>query len=142
MQFVRTKIPPYYFIGYNFKGKTAEELFSETHRELVKGGEWLTKTSEACSVVAALIATVAFTTSTNVPGGINEHNGKPLLEKHGEFEIFAISSLIALCCSVTALAFFLSILTSHFDERDFNRSLPRKLLFGLTSLFASIVVMC
>uniref|UniRef100_A0A2N9I3Q8 PGG domain-containing protein n=1 Tax=Fagus sylvatica TaxID=28930 RepID=A0A2N9I3Q8_FAGSY len=46
-----------------------------------EGGEWLNKTSESCSVVAALIATVAFAASTTIPGDINPENGTPNLVK-------------------------------------------------------------
>lgn len=132
-------MPQNFFVRYNNKRKTAKDIFTETHSELVKaGGEWLTNTSQSCSVVAALIATVAFATSTTVPGGNNETNGKPTLEKKPAFEVFAISSLIALCFSVTAVVMFLAILTSRYQEKDFWRDLPRKLLVGLTSLFVSI----
>ncbi|KAG6645848.1 hypothetical protein CIPAW_08G151600 [Carya illinoinensis] len=113
--------------------------FIKTHKRLVrKGAEWLTSTSQSYSVVAALIATVAFATSTTVPGGVQEGTGTPTLENKPAFHLFAISSLVALCFSVTALVMFLSILTSRHQERDFGKDLPRKLLIGLTSLFISI----
>ncbi|KAK7412498.1 hypothetical protein VNO78_03962 [Psophocarpus tetragonolobus] len=89
---------------------TPRDVFSETHKELVKsGGEWLKKLLN--------------------------------LAPWPEFKAFAISSLIALCCSVTSLVLFLSILTSQYQERDFGKNLPRKLILGLTSLFMSITSM-
>lgn len=139
MQFVKDSMPPNFFVRYNKEGKTPRDIFTETHKDLVKsGGEWLTNTSESCSVVAALIATVAFATSSTVPGGVNETTGSPILEYQPAFKMFAISSLIALCFSVTSVVMFLAILTSRYQERDFGQDLPRKLLFGLTSLFISI----
>ncbi|KAJ4722992.1 putative Ankyrin repeat-containing protein [Melia azedarach] len=139
-EFVKKSMPRNFFVRYNNKGKTPKEIFTETHKNLVKEGrEWLTKTSESCSVVAALIATVAFATSATVPGGVNKQSGKPILENEPAFNVFAISSLVALCFSVTALVFFLSILTSRYQEKDFAMDLPRKLLIGLTTLFTSIV---
>ncbi|GMN68024.1 hypothetical protein TIFTF001_037083 [Ficus carica] len=130
------------FPQYNKRNQTPKEVFVNTHKELIKdGSEWLTKTSESCSVVAALVATVAFATSATVPGGINEDKGTPTLEAQPAFNTFAISSLAALCFSITALVFFLSILTSRYQEKDFALDLPRKLLLGLTSLFASIACM-
>ena len=132
-------MPPHFFVKYNKKGQTPKDIFTDTHKDLVKdGSEWLGKTSESCSVVAALIETVAFATSSTVPGGVKEGVGVPTLEGKPAFNIFAISSLIALCSSVTALVFFLSILTSRYQEEDFAMDLPRKLLLGLTSLFTSI----
>ncbi|KAH7517265.1 hypothetical protein FEM48_Zijuj09G0044600 [Ziziphus jujuba var. spinosa] len=137
-EYVKYSMPRVSFRRNN-KEKSAEEIFTETHTTLVKeGAEWLVKTSESCSVVAALIAAVAFATSASIPGGIDEMTGKPKLQQHTAFEIFAISSLVALCFSVTALTMFLAILTSRFQQRDFARDLPVKLLLGLTSLFISI----
>ncbi|KAF3436251.1 hypothetical protein FNV43_RR23343 [Rhamnella rubrinervis] len=141
-EFVKNSMPPHYFVRYNNDRKTPKELFSETHKDLVKaGGEWLTNTSESCSVVAALIATVAFATSTTVPGGNIEETGRPALENQPAFKVFAVSSLIALCFSVTSVVMFLAILTSRYQENDFGKDLPRKLLIGLTSLFVSIASM-
>ncbi|KAJ4723010.1 Ankyrin-repeat containing-like protein [Melia azedarach] len=128
------------FVRPNHDGRTPQEVFTETHKELVaQGREWMTKTTESCSVVAALIATVAFATSSTVPGGIDEKTGKPILENEPVFNLFAISSLVALSCSITALVFFLSILTSRYQAKDFATRLPRILLIGLTSMFISIV---
>jgi hypothetical protein len=134
-------MPPHCFVHckYNKKGDTAEQIFTTTHEKLVKdGSEWLIKTAESCSVVAALIATVAFATSTTVPGGNDNNTGYPVFKGLPAFDVFSIGSLVALCSSVTALVFFLAILTSRCQERDFRTSLPRKLLFGLSSLFTSI----
>ncbi|KAK7840653.1 uncharacterized protein LOC112001082 [Quercus suber] len=58
-EFVKESMPFHFFQRYN-KGNTSKEIFTETHKDLVKdGSEWLRSTSESCSVVAALIATVA-----------------------------------------------------------------------------------
>ncbi|KAK4762884.1 hypothetical protein SAY86_008652 [Trapa natans] len=141
-KFVKTSMPPHFFDTYNKEGKTARTIFTETHRDLLRSGrDWLTSTSESCSVVAALIATVAFATSTAVPGGVRDENGMPRFEDQPAFDIFAISSLVALCFSVTSVVLFLSILTSRYQEKDFGRDLPKKLLVGLTSLFVSIASM-
>ncbi|KAJ9182436.1 hypothetical protein P3X46_006431 [Hevea brasiliensis] len=141
-KFVKKSMTPHFFVKRNRKGQTAKEIFTVTHKDLVtKGNEWLTKTSESCSVVAALIATVAFATSATVPGGVNQDNGAPTLKNEPAFNVFAIASIIALCFSVTALIFFLTILTSRYQENDFAMDLPRKLFMGLTSLFTSIASM-
>lgn len=114
MQFVKSSMPPHFFARHNDKGETPRGIFSATHQKLLKeGGEWLTNTSESCSVVAALIATVAFATSATVPGGVKSDSGRPTLENQPAFSIFAISSLIALCFSVTSVVMFLAILTSR-----------------------------
>ena len=130
---------PHFFRSYNKYNITPREIFTDTHKELVqRSGEWLKRTSESCSVVAALIATVAFATSTTVPGGVHEDTGIPTLEARTAYEVFTISSLIALAGSVNSVVLFLSILASRFQERDFGRILPRKLILGLTFMCMSI----
>ncbi|KAK4387990.1 hypothetical protein Sango_2405600 [Sesamum angolense] len=139
---VKSSIPPQCFAHNNKKGETPRKIFSNTHKKLMKEGtNWLIKTSESCSVIAALIAGVAFATSATVPGGLNQDSGHPIMETRTAFDVFSITSLVALCLSVTALVFFLAIITSRCQEHDFKTNLPRKLLMGLTSLFASIAAM-
>ncbi|OIW14049.1 hypothetical protein TanjilG_11394 [Lupinus angustifolius] len=140
--FVKESMPPHFFRRNNKKKKTPRDIFCETHKDLIKdGGEWLNKISESCSMVSALIATVAFATSSTLPGGVQEGTGHPTLEKKPAFTVFAMTSLFALCCSVTSVVVFLSVLTSRYEARDFGKNLPRKLILGLTSLFMSITCM-
>ncbi|XP_054805649.1 uncharacterized protein LOC129308525 isoform X2 [Prosopis cineraria] len=136
---VKESVPPNFFSRYNIHGETAKHVFLRTHGFLIKeGSKWLTKTAESCSVVAALVATVAFTTSTAIPGGSNQNTGVPLLEGRPLFNLFTVASLVALCSSAMSLVMFLSILTSRFQEKDFAEGLPKKLLVGMSSLFTSI----
>nr|GMD60382.1 uncharacterized protein LOC109168328 [Ipomoea batatas] len=138
-KYVKSHLPRESYVRYNNEGQAPGDVFLETHANLTKlGTTWLIKTSESCSVIAALIATVAFAASTTVPGGLNQNSGYPILEGQPAFSVFAVSSLIALCFSVTALVFFLAILTSRCQQKDFKNNLPIKLLLGLTSLFTSI----
>ncbi|XP_057780910.1 uncharacterized protein LOC130999387 isoform X2 [Salvia miltiorrhiza] len=142
-KFVKDSMPTNFFPRHNNDSETPWDIFNDTHDKLTKeGAQWLVNTSQSCSVVAALIATVAFATSSTVPGGVKDDNsGTPTLQNQPAFSIFAISSLVALCFSVTAVIMFLAILTSRFQDRDFGADLPRKLLVGLTSLFVSIGAM-
>ncbi|KAL6291930.1 hypothetical protein ACE6H2_000072 [Prunus campanulata] len=137
--FVQSSMPSHLRVRSNIEGQTPKEIFTTSHKPLqIEGSNWLVKTSESCSVVAALIATVAFATSATVPGGLNNETGEPVFKDKPAFDAFTISSLVSLCLSVTALVFFLSIITSRYEAHDFSINLPRKLLLGLTSLFASI----
>ncbi|CAL0331953.1 unnamed protein product [Lupinus luteus] len=137
-RYIKSQVPEHFVYRRNINDKTSGELFRSNHKKLVnESSDWLKETSESCSVVAALIAGVSFATAGAVPGGTDK--GKPYLEDRPAFKAFAISSLIGLCFSVTALIMFLSILTSRKQAKDFRRSLPQKLLLGLTSLFVSIV---
>ncbi|QCD79933.1 ankyrin [Vigna unguiculata] len=136
---VKNSMPPNFYARYNNKGQTAKQVFINSHEMLVKEGrKWLSKTSDSCTLVAALVATVAFTTSTAIPGGTNDDSGEPVLNGKPGFKVFALASLVALCSSVTALVLFLSILTSRFQEKDVAMHLPKKLLLGMTSLWTSI----
>ena len=142
MQFVKNNTPEHFRYQPNQNKETPDEIFNRTHVELVKkGSDWLNKTSESCSVVAALIVTVAFAASTTIPGNIDEKKGKPNLEDQSGLSIFAYSSLIALFFSTTALFSFLSIITERYKQKDFHFKLPTRLLFGLSTLFISIVSM-
>ena len=141
-QYTKRLVPEHFAVRTNKDDKTAGELFKKSHEELVqKGSEWLKDTSESCSVVAALLAGVSFATSSTVPGGNRNETGEPALEGRPAFDAFALSSVIGLCFSVTALVMFLSILTSRKEAKDFRIDMPRKLLLGLSSLFLSIIAM-
>ncbi|XP_073107257.1 uncharacterized protein [Elaeis guineensis] len=136
--YVEKSVRPRFFALYNSEGKLAQKIFTNSHKELMKDArDWLIGTSESCSVVAALVAAVAYTSATSVPGG-NDSTGIPMFEGQRAFQVFAMSSLIALCSSVTALVFFLSIVTSRFHAFDFETALPTKLIGGMTTLFVSI----
>ncbi|KAK2387260.1 hypothetical protein QL285_061097 [Trifolium repens] len=140
-KYIKRIVPESFKHRTNTKDKTPGEIFKDEHEDLLeKSTNWLKDTAESCSVVAALIAGLSFATSGSVPGGNND-SGKPALEGQPAFEGFAVSSLIGLYFSGLALIMFLSILTSRKQIEDFNINLPTKLLFGLTSLFISIVAM-
>ena len=98
------------------------------------GGEWLTSTCNACSVVAGLFVTITFTTSTTVPDGVKEVNKNNKASK-----VLAISSFVSFCTSLIAVVMFLSILTSAYRKKDFHHTLLLKLLVGLTAFYVSIV---
>ncbi|RWR75616.1 Ankyrin repeat-containing domain-containing protein [Cinnamomum micranthum f. kanehirae] len=139
-KFIKDSMPRHFFARLNSKRQTPKEVLTDTHRELVRvSGKWLTSTAESCSVVAALIATVAFASATTLPGGVKQDIGTPVFEGEASFDMFAISSLVALCFSITSVTMFLSILTSRYQVWDFYYSLPSKLILGLSSLFVSIV---
>lgn len=125
-----------------YRGKYPNEIFIEEHRALLSNSkEWVKSTCNSCSVIATLIATLVFASSATVPGGLSEDNGKPIYQHHLAFRLFSVSSLVALCTSFISLLIFLSLLTTNYQYRDFSKSLPLSLIFGLTSLFTSIAAM-
>ncbi|KAF7814044.1 ankyrin repeat-containing protein NPR4 [Senna tora] len=141
-QYVKENMPPYLNSQRNKAGHTPEEIFAEHHKDLVKqGNKWLKDTSSSYSIVAALTAGVTYSTSYTVPGGNDQDDGKPIFQGQPAFTLFAISALISFCLSVSSLAAFLAIYSSRMQPRDFQRSLPLKLLFGLTSFFICVITM-
>lgn len=141
-QEVQSMVPPKYMEEVNENNKTPSALFSEEHQELIREGErWMKNTAASCMVVATLIAAVMFTSAFTVPGGDDNESGFPIFLKYDAFLVFIISNAFALFSSSTAVLVFLGILTSRYEERDFLKSSPTKLIIGLFSLFFSIVTM-
>ncbi|XP_058204963.1 uncharacterized protein LOC131318928 isoform X2 [Rhododendron vialii] len=124
----------------NADGMTPAEVFSNTHQDLIKEAQhWMKDTATSCTIVAALIAAMAFAAAITVPGGNNNDNGHPLLSKQKAFVIFGISDALALFSSITSVLMFLLILTSRYAEEDFLHTLPSRLVIGLITLFVSIL---
>ncbi|XP_031247329.1 uncharacterized protein LOC116105049 [Pistacia vera] len=71
---------PQFLDHQNNMGLTAEALFAAANKDLrISSKEWLKHTAKGCSVVAVLIATVAFAAAYTVPGGPNQNSGFPVL---------------------------------------------------------------
>ena len=132
-------IPSNYVPLLNDEGKTARECFEIAHeKQLEKAQKWIKETSQSCSTVAALVATVVFAAAYTVPGGSDE-TGKPNFINSPYFLIFTVSDVVSLASSLTSLVVFLSLLTSPIELQDFHISLPRKLIVGFTFLFFSVI---
>ncbi|PNX73868.1 putative ankyrin repeat protein, partial [Trifolium pratense] len=141
-QYTKGLLPKDYTVRTNKLDKTAGELFKQNYASLIsEGGAWFKDTCESCSIVAALLSGISFAISSNIPGGNNSETGKPTLKGRPAFDAFALCSIIGHCCSLTALLLFLSIPISRKEPRDFRIDLPKKLLYGISSLFLSIVAM-
>ncbi|KAK9757154.1 hypothetical protein RND81_01G144000 [Saponaria officinalis] len=127
----------------NKDDKTARELFTEQHKELLKEAEnWMRDTAQSCTVVAALIATMVFTASFTVPGGNNQVTGIPVFLGTPAFIIFTMSCAMALFSSITSVLAFTVILTASYLDEDFVVALPLKMIMGLVSLtFAAACMM-
>ncbi|XP_059636450.1 ankyrin repeat-containing protein ITN1-like [Cornus florida] len=80
----------------------------------------LKRTAENCSIVAVLIATVAFAAAYTVPGGPNQSTGSPIILNQPFFEIFTITDVLSLAFALTSVVTSLSILTSAFRLKDFK----------------------
>ncbi|KAF8377153.1 hypothetical protein HHK36_030526 [Tetracentron sinense] len=139
---VESLVQPKLKEGINMEEKTPRALFTEAHKELLKEGEkWMKDTASSSMVVAALIATVMFTAAFTVPGGNNGNTGTPIFLGHNSFMVYIVSDALSLFSSATSVLMFLGILTSRYAEDDFLKTLPRRLIIGLATLFFSIVTM-
>ncbi|AES95682.2 ankyrin repeat protein [Medicago truncatula] len=126
----------------NSEDKKPHEIFTESHKELVKAGEkWAKETAGSFTLVATLITTIMFAAAFTVPGGNNQDSGIPLFLHDYTFNVFIIADAISLFTSSTSVLLFIGILTARYAEKDFLKSLPLKLLFGLVMLFFSVVSM-
>nr|TKS07774.1 ankyrin repeat-containing protein [Populus alba] len=137
---VQKVIPSHYVTLRNKERKTAEELFKQSHKDQLKNAQkWIKETTQSCSTVAALVATVVFAAAYTVPGG-SDKNGTPNFINSPYFLLFTVSDVLSLASSLTSLVVFLSLLTSPFELQEFHISLPRKLLVGFTFLFFAVIL--
>lgn len=142
MQRVKEASRIFFVKHLNDNKQTPDELFAATYNELHNSAtDWLKRTSENCTIVAVLIATVAFAAAYTIPGGPNQSTGLPLLLSQPFFVIFTLTDVISLTFSLTSVVTFLSILTSSFRLQDFKNSLPQKLMLGFTFLILSVSMM-
>ncbi|KAG6628913.1 uncharacterized protein LOC122294116 isoform X2 [Carya illinoinensis] len=126
----------------NKAGLTPNQLFTKEHQNLRKEGEkWMKGTATSCTVVGALIITIMFTAAFTTPGGNDQDTGLPILVHDKLFKLFIVTDSLSLFSSTTSVLMFLGILTSRYAEEDFLRSLPRKMIIGLSALFFSIATM-
>ncbi|KAH8502587.1 hypothetical protein H0E87_014043 [Populus deltoides] len=139
---VESIVQPKYKEMLNSSHKTAQTLFTDQHKKLLEEGEkWMKATAESCTVVAALIATIMFSAIFTVPGGYDQYSGIPIYLNRNSFMVFIVSDAMSLFASSSSLLMFFGILTSRYREEDFLKSLPTKLIVGLSCLFFSIATM-
>ncbi|KAK6265047.1 hypothetical protein SCA6_020481 [Theobroma cacao] len=135
---VQHRIPLYYTMHRNKENLTAKESFNKKHEDQHKAAqEWVKNTSQSCSTVAVLVATVVFAAAYTAPGGYLT-NGKPLLLERPLYSFFTVMDVAGLASSLTSVVVFLSVLTSSLEIDDFLRTLPRKLMLGFIFLFFSV----
>ncbi|GKV46567.1 hypothetical protein SLEP1_g53540 [Rubroshorea leprosula] len=150
---VKGIVPHFYNYQKNFRGETPSQVFFNEHEKLLKEAEeWVKKTAESSTVVGTLIITIMFAVAFTVPGGNDQNTGFPIfLNKTTDsstvpsptvpFMIFVASDAISLFAASSSVLMFLGILASRYAYEDFFKSLPVKLIIGISSLFISIAAM-
>ncbi|OMO54355.1 hypothetical protein CCACVL1_27869 [Corchorus capsularis] len=135
---VETVVPPSFKEQRNSKNKTPIEVFEDEHKQLIEDAEqWMRDTASSCMVVDALIVAMVFAAIIAVPGNVDDH-GIPNFRKETVFEVFVVADTAALFSSSFSLLLFVRILTSRYDEKDFLKALPNRLLLGIITLILSI----
>jgi hypothetical protein len=142
MQIVEATVHPKYKEAINIENKKPREIFTESHKELVKeGGKWAKETAGSYTVVATLVTTIMFAAAFTVPGGNNQDSGIPLFLKDKTFNVFIIADVISLFTSSTSVLLFIGILTGSYAENDFLKDFPLRLSLGIIALFFSVISM-
>ncbi|KAL1827764.1 hypothetical protein ACET3Z_006176 [Daucus carota] len=98
-------VPAAYRNMRNCNGRTSADIFDEEHKKLLKEGEkWMKDTAKSCMVVAALTATVMFSSAFTVPGDY-DNEGHPNLLNRASFDFLTVSQVIvdAWTCGIVRL---------------------------------------
>jgi hypothetical protein len=126
----------------NGDGKRPFEVFCESHGEQMKAAEqWTKGTATTYITVASLILTVMFAAAFTIPGGNNQQTGMPIYFDKKIFNMFLIADMVSIFVSASCVLFFIEILTSRYDPRDFHVVLPWKLTIGIVLFLLSICSM-
>ncbi|KAI3955769.1 hypothetical protein MKW98_006129 [Papaver atlanticum] len=125
---------------------TPQELFDLHHRQPIADAEkWTKDTAQSGTLVSALIVTVAFASTFTVPGGNFSDNsdidkrGIPIFLHKTAFTVFIVANAMALFSSISSLLLFMGLQTSQFEDHDYLRFIPKRLIMSFTTLFISII---
>ncbi|XP_042511747.1 uncharacterized protein LOC122086896 [Macadamia integrifolia] len=131
--------PTHHLQFRNSDGKTANELFDDTHKQLIKDGvKWIKNTANTIMLVSTLIATMNFTAAFAVPGGYHQVTGLPIFASKTRDSQLSMPILQQHCFSVLApLEAPVYLSRFHMDEFYFN--LPLKYIMVGSSLFCSAI---
>ncbi|GKV43626.1 hypothetical protein SLEP1_g50890 [Rubroshorea leprosula] len=134
MQEVEGLVGQYHKDAKNNNGETAYQVFAREHKGLLKEAEdWMKGLANSYIIVGALIITIMFAAAFTLPGGNNQNEGSPML--------YIISDAISLFAATASVLIFLGFLTARYNMEDFHKSIPNKLMGGLSTLFISLAAM-
>ncbi|GKU91058.1 hypothetical protein SLEP1_g4982 [Rubroshorea leprosula] len=126
----------------NNNGETAYQVLAREHKSLLKEAEdWMKGLANSYIIVGALIVTIMFAAAFTLPGGNDENKGFPIFKNKAAFLVYIISDAISLFAAAASVIIFLGFLTSRYNMEDFQTSIPKKLMAGLSTLFVSLAAM-
>ncbi|XP_074580795.1 uncharacterized protein LOC141837256 [Curcuma longa] len=136
---VKGMVPKELVYSRNEEEKTAQEVFSESHKEMLKGCKsQLVEMGKTC---AGLLAAVVFASSFSIPGEKDEKTGNPVYMDRLAFKIFSHTYVIGLSCAATSLILFLSLVISPYKEQQFRRAIPTKYFLACLSFVMALLAL-
>ncbi|XP_042516806.1 uncharacterized protein LOC122091057 isoform X1 [Macadamia integrifolia] len=124
----------------NSESQTPQELFDNTHNEVLQHSErWVKENTTVVMVISTLIVASMFTAALSIPGGFSSDKGIPVLIHHKYMRTYFFSVTSALFFSLGTLGFALDIYCKHFQHEDFYFSLPLKNFLCSSSLFCCVI---
>ncbi|KAF7840583.1 ankyrin repeat-containing protein ITN1-like [Senna tora] len=135
---VRKVLPSHLIMHCDEDYLTAADILDIMHYNMLKEAQsWIKETSQSCSTVSVLVATVVFAAAYTIPGGSTE-GGDAVLSGSPVLLFFTTMDIVALSLSLASVVMFLSILSAPFELWDFHKSLPIRLRIGFAFLFGSL----
>ncbi|GKV47464.1 hypothetical protein SLEP1_g54367 [Rubroshorea leprosula] len=139
---VERHVGQYHKDAKNNNGETAYQVFAREHKGLLKEAEdWMKGLANSYIVVGALIITIMVAAAFTLPGGNNQNEGSPMFKDKPAFIVYIISDAISLFAAAASILIFLGFHTARYNMEDFNKSIPNKLMGGLSTLFISLAAM-
>ncbi|CAM8946701.1 unnamed protein product [Rhodiola kirilowii] len=133
---IESLVKPSYKSKRNNEGKTPQEVFTECHKKVMSDEKkWVRRTASSYAIGAVVFATVSFVAAIKVPR-LSDNDRQMLgLERRASSNMFEVANAISLFSSCASVLMFLSILTSRYEEGDFLRAVPARLIIGFLTLF-------
>ncbi|GKV12746.1 hypothetical protein SLEP1_g23860 [Rubroshorea leprosula] len=126
----------------NSNDETAYQVLAREHKALLKEAEdWMKGLASSYIIVGTLIITIMFAAAFTLPGGNDEYKGFPIFKNKATSLVYIISDVISLFAAAASVIIFLGFLTLRYSMEGFHKSIPKRLMAGLFTLFVSLAAM-
>ncbi|KAI3971571.1 hypothetical protein MKW92_017588 [Papaver armeniacum] len=124
----------------NNEGRTAKEVFTESHKKMVEDAKnQLRGTATSCC--SALVSAVTFAAGFSIANDKDQKQQNLDRRTRVVLKIFSHAYMFGLSCTAIALVQFMALLMASYEEEDFRYSLPRQYRLALATLFTAMVAM-
>ncbi|XP_064994915.1 uncharacterized protein LOC135631295 [Musa acuminata AAA Group] len=125
-EMLESSIPKELVFSRNTQGKTAQELFTSSHKQTRKSCK--KQLVRIANTSTSAVAAVVFALSSSF-----SHTDDPKTSDSPMFKALSYTYVIGLSLAATSLFFFLSLVKSSYKEQEFRSAIPTKFyLAGLT----------